>query len=125
MLFAQTEGIIPASETDLAIKAAIDETLKCKKERTQKIIAFNFSGHGLLDLAAYDSYLQDDLVDYAHPEEMILAYDKFQNHLGQLRHVVFADGHVEKMTELDFQQAVARDNQQRRTLGLPEKPADK
>ena len=76
MLFAQTEGIIPASETDLAIKAAIDETLKCKKERTQKIIAFNFSGHGLLDLAAYDSYLQDDLVDYAHPEEMILETTK-------------------------------------------------
>jgi tryptophan synthase beta chain len=76
VLFAQTVGIIPAPETAHAIKAAVDEALKCKEEGTKKVIAFNFSGHGLLNLAAYDSYLQDDLVDCAHPEEMILETTK-------------------------------------------------
>jgi tryptophan synthase beta chain len=71
VLFSQTEGIIPAPETAHAVKAAIDEALKCKEEGTKKVIAFNFSGHGLLDLAAYDSYLHGDLVDYAYPEELI------------------------------------------------------
>jgi tryptophan synthase beta chain len=71
VLFARMEGIIPAPETAHAVKAAIDEALKCKEEGTKKVIAFNFSGHGLLDLAAYDAYLQDELVDYAYPEEMI------------------------------------------------------
>jgi tryptophan synthase beta chain len=71
VLFAQTEGIIPAPETAHAIKAAVDEALKCKEEGTKKVIAFNFSGHGLLDLAAYDAYLQDQLVDYAYPIELI------------------------------------------------------
>ena len=71
VLFAQAEGIIPAPETAHAIKAAIDEALKCKEEGTKKVIAFNFSGHGLLDLAAYDAYLQDELVDYAYPDELI------------------------------------------------------
>ncbi|MFH1663825.1 MAG: TrpB-like pyridoxal phosphate-dependent enzyme [archaeon] len=52
-LFANSEGIIPAPETAHAINAAIDCALKAKKEKQQKIIAFNFSGHGLLDLAAY------------------------------------------------------------------------
>jgi tryptophan synthase beta chain len=69
--FAQTEGIIPAPETAHAVKAAIDEALKCKEEGTEKVIAFNFSGHGYLDLAAYDAYLQNELVDYAHPDELI------------------------------------------------------
>lgn len=69
--FTQTEGIIPAPETAHAIRAAIDEALKCKQEGVSKVIAFNFSGHGLLDLAAYDAYLQDKLEDYAYPEEKI------------------------------------------------------
>jgi tryptophan synthase beta chain len=71
VLFAQTEGIIPAPETVHAVKATIDEALKCKEEGTKKVIAFNFSGHGFLDLTAYDAYLQDELVEYAYPEEMI------------------------------------------------------
>jgi tryptophan synthase beta chain len=71
VLFAKTEGIIPAPETAHAVKAAVDEALKCKEEGTKKVIAFNFSGHGFLDLAAYDSYLQDELKDYAYPEELI------------------------------------------------------
>jgi len=52
-LFANSEGIVPAPETAYAIKAAIDNALEAKKKNEQKIILFNFSGHGLLDLAAY------------------------------------------------------------------------
>lgn len=52
-LFANSEGIVPAPETSHAIKAVIDTALKAKKEKKQKTILFNFSGHGLLDLAAY------------------------------------------------------------------------
>jgi len=71
--FAQTEGVIPAPETAHAVKVAIDEALKAKEEGVSKVIAFNFSGHGLLDLAAYDAYNQGSLEDYALPEESIKA----------------------------------------------------
>ena len=57
MLFARTEGIVPAPETNHAIKAAIDVALDAKKRNEKKIIAFNFSGHGLLDLGGYQQYL--------------------------------------------------------------------
>ncbi len=56
-LFARSEGIIPAPETSHAIKAAIDLALEAKKKNEEKIIAFNFSGHGLLDLGGYQQYL--------------------------------------------------------------------
>ncbi|NIM95291.1 MAG: TrpB-like pyridoxal phosphate-dependent enzyme [Anaerolineales bacterium] len=69
--FARTEGIIPAPETAHAVRVAIDEALKCKEEGTSKVIVFNFSGHGLLDLAAYEAYLQDKLKDYEYPEKSI------------------------------------------------------
>lgn len=59
--FAKTEGIIPAPESAHAIKAAIDEAIKCKKEGKKKVIAFNLSGHGLLDLQGYDKYLHHEL----------------------------------------------------------------
>ncbi len=70
--FAQTEGIIPAPETAHAVRVAIDEALKCKEEGTSKVIVFNFSGHGFLDLSAYDAYMQEELVDYEYPEELIV-----------------------------------------------------
>jgi tryptophan synthase beta chain len=57
-IFARTEGIIPAPETNHAIKAAIDEALKAKKDGERKIIAFNSSGHGLLDLKGYEDVLK-------------------------------------------------------------------
>ncbi len=60
-LFARQEGIIPAPETSHAIKAAVDLALEAKKNNEEKIIAFNFSGHGLLDLAGYQSYLDGTL----------------------------------------------------------------
>jgi tryptophan synthase beta chain len=71
MLFAKTEGIIPAPETAHAIRAVIDEALKCKQKKEEKVIVFNFSGHGHFDLAAYDAFLAKKLEDYEYPEEKI------------------------------------------------------
>ena len=71
LLFARTEGFIPAPETSHAIKAVIDEATKAKEEKKEKVILFNFSGHGLLDLSAYDAYLRGELKDYELSEEEI------------------------------------------------------
>ncbi len=59
--FARTEGIIPAPESCHAIKSAIDEAVKAKYEGKKKVILFNLSGHGLLDLNGYDKFLHDKL----------------------------------------------------------------
>lgn len=64
ILFAQTEGIIPAPESTHAIASAIREAKKAKEEGTQKVILFNLSGHGLVDMSAYDQYLAGDLKNY-------------------------------------------------------------
>ncbi len=69
--FARAEGIIPAPESAHAIRSAIDEALRCKAEGVKRVIAFNLSGHGYFDLAAYESYLQGDLEDYSYPQEQI------------------------------------------------------
>jgi tryptophan synthase beta chain len=61
--FARTEGTIPAPETAHAIRAVIDEALAAKERGEEKTILFNYSGHGLLDLGAYDDYLHDRLID--------------------------------------------------------------
>ena len=58
IMFARSEGIIPAPESSHAIKAAIDIALDCKKSGEQKTIVFNLSGHGLLDLAGFEQYLE-------------------------------------------------------------------
>jgi len=71
VLFARTEGIIPAPETSHAIRATIDEALKCKETGEAKTIVFNFSGHGHFDLAAYEHYFAGNLEDYEYPEEQI------------------------------------------------------
>jgi tryptophan synthase beta chain len=71
MQFAKTEGHIPAPETAHATRAAIDEALKAKEEGRSKVILFNHSGHGLLDLAAYDEYLAGKLIDYELPDKEI------------------------------------------------------
>jgi tryptophan synthase beta chain len=57
VMFARAEGIIPAPETAHAVKAAIDLALEAKKNNEKKIVAMNFSGHGLLDLAGYQQYM--------------------------------------------------------------------
>jgi len=69
--FARTEGIIPAPETAHAIKAVIDEALRCKEEGRESCIVFNFSGHGHFDMSAYDQYFSGSLEDYALPQEEI------------------------------------------------------
>ncbi len=71
VLFAQTEGIIPAPESTHAIAAAIREANKAKEEGVKKTILFNLSGHGLVDMAAYDQYLAGDLKNYELPQEVI------------------------------------------------------
>lgn len=60
-IFAQTEGIVPAPESSHAIKEAIEQANQCKAEGKSKNILFNLSGHGLLDLGAYDMYLDNKL----------------------------------------------------------------
>jgi tryptophan synthase beta chain len=60
-LFAQTEGIVPAPESSHAIKEAIVQALKCKESGEAKTILFNLSGHGFLDLGAYELYLDNHL----------------------------------------------------------------
>jgi predicted alternative tryptophan synthase beta-subunit len=69
--FALAEGILPAPERAHAVRASMDKALKCKAEGKRRVIAFNLSGHGLLDLAAYDALLQGQLQNYDFPEERI------------------------------------------------------
>src|SRR5438105_1573262 len=69
--FARTEGIIPAPESAHAIKVAIDEALRCKKEGKKQTIVFNLSGHGNFDMGAYEAYLAGKLQDYEYPAEKI------------------------------------------------------
>ncbi len=74
ILFAKTEGIIVAPETSHAVAATIQEANKAKEEGKEKVILFNLSGHGLMDLVGYDKFLKGELTDYALPEEDILKY---------------------------------------------------
>jgi tryptophan synthase beta chain len=69
--FARTEGIVSAPETNHAIRATIDEALKCKESGESKTILLAHSGHGHFDMAAYESYLSGKLTDYEYPEEKV------------------------------------------------------
>jgi len=71
VLLARTEGIIPAPETNHALACVVDEARKAKEEGKEKVILFNWSGHGLLDLAAYDKYLSGELDDYELTDEVL------------------------------------------------------
>ena len=64
LLFARTEGIIPAPESCHAIAATIREANKCKETGEAKVLLFCLSGHGLIDMSAYDSFLNGDLINY-------------------------------------------------------------
>ena len=70
-LFAKCEGIIPAPESCHAIAAAINEAMACKESGEQKVILFNLSGHGLIDMTAYDQYLAGNLTNFELPDETI------------------------------------------------------
>ena len=65
ILFARTEGIIPAPESCHAIAATIREAKRCKESGEQKTILFNLSGHGLIDMPSYDRFISGDLQNYA------------------------------------------------------------
>ncbi len=71
ILFARTEGIIPAPESAHAIRVAIDEALKAKDEGKERVILFNLSGIGFLDLPSYEAYLSGKLQDFDYPDEKI------------------------------------------------------
>ncbi len=70
-LFAQTEGIIPAPESCHAIAAAINEAKACIETGEEKVILFNLSGHGLIDMASYDQYLTGDMQNYVVSDDEI------------------------------------------------------
>ena len=69
--FARSEGILPAPESNHAIRSAIDEALKAKEAGDRRVILFNLSGHGHFDMAAYDDYFAGKLEDYEYPAEAI------------------------------------------------------
>ncbi len=69
--FARTEGIVPAPESAHAIRAAMDEAIRCREEGVSRAILFNLSGHGHFDLAAYDEYMAGRLQDYEYPAEKV------------------------------------------------------
>jgi pyridoxal-phosphate dependent TrpB-like enzyme len=71
VLFARTEGIVPAPESNHAIRAVIDEALACKESGEPKTLLFNLSGHGHFDMSAYDKYFAGELQDYEYPEEAV------------------------------------------------------
>ncbi|MGB9716731.1 MAG: TrpB-like pyridoxal phosphate-dependent enzyme [Thermodesulfovibrionales bacterium] len=71
IIFARTEGFVPAPETNHAIAGVIEEARKAKEEGKEKVILFNWSGHGIIDLVAYDAYLSGKLEDYVLPEDEI------------------------------------------------------
>jgi tryptophan synthase beta chain len=71
VLFARSEGILPAPESAHAIRVAVDEAIACKESGETKTILFNLSGHGNFDLTSYEEYLSGKLADYAYPTEKI------------------------------------------------------
>ena len=71
LLFAQAEGIVPAPESGHAIAATIREAKACKESGEEKVILFNLSGHGLIDIPAYDQYLSGSLHDYEVDDEAV------------------------------------------------------
>jgi tryptophan synthase beta chain len=72
-LFAKTEGLLAAPETSHAIRCIVKEALRCRAEGKEECLLFNFSGHGLCDMAAYEKYLAGQLEDYTYPQEKIKA----------------------------------------------------
>lgn len=71
IIFARTEGIVPAPESSHAIRAVIDEALMAKERGEKKVILFNLSGHGFFDLSAYDQYLSGKLEDFFYPKDKV------------------------------------------------------
>ena len=68
VLFARTEGIVPAPESNHAVKGAIEEALRCKREGKAETILFGLSGHGHFDMASYQKYFAGELTDESYDE---------------------------------------------------------
>lgn len=80
ILFARTEGIIPAPETTHALACVVEEAQKAKLEGKEKVILVNWSGHGLLDFGAYEKYFSGDLVNFEMTDDEICQAEKvFEN----------------------------------------------
>ncbi len=79
--FARSEGIVPAPESAHAVRAAIDEAMKCKESGEKKVIAFNLSGHGHFDMMAYQAYFNGELHDYEYPQAAI---EEAMSHVPQI-----------------------------------------
>jgi tryptophan synthase beta chain len=69
LIWSSTEGFICAPETSHAIACVIEEAIKAREEGKEKVILFNYSGHGLMDLSGYEKFLLGKLTDYALPED--------------------------------------------------------
>jgi tryptophan synthase beta chain len=69
VLFSRSEGIVPAPEANHAVKGAIEEAMRCKREGTSETILLNLCGHGHFDMAAYQRYFAGDLVDERYDEQ--------------------------------------------------------
>jgi len=74
--FAKTEGFISAPETNHALASVIEEAKKAKEEAKEKVILFNWSGHGLIDLMAYDKYFAGELYNFVLTDEEMLESEK-------------------------------------------------
>lgn len=72
LLFARSEGIVPAPESAHAVRVAIDQAIEARERGEKRVILFNLSGHGHFDLAAYEAYLNGSLEDYEYPQEAVM-----------------------------------------------------
>jgi tryptophan synthase beta chain len=81
VLWARTEGVICAPETSHAVAATIDEAIKAREEGKEKVILLSFSGHGLMDLAGYQRFFEEELTDYTLSEEELQAFLDSIKHL--------------------------------------------
>ncbi len=73
LMWAKTEGTVCAPETSHAIACTIDQARKAKEEGKEKVILMNYSGHGLMDLSAYEKFLKGELVDHPLPDDDLYA----------------------------------------------------
>ena len=87
LLVARSEGIIPAPETNHALACVVDLARQAKEEGKEKVILCNFSGHGLIDLGAYEQYLAGNLTDYEHATEEIEEAEKILEKYPKPEHV--------------------------------------
>jgi len=87
LLVARSEGFIAAPETNHALACVVDLAKKAKEEGKEKVILFNFSGHGVIDLGAYEQFLAGNLSDYEYPAEEIAEAEKILEQYPKPQHV--------------------------------------